>query len=650
MAEKVGEAFTEYFVKTGRAIKGLLGLDKAMARLEKSENKVAKGFVKFVRFVENNAAAAFKKGADLAKKFTVAIAFSGVAIVAATKAWAGGTDELGKAAQRLGITAQELEKLRFIGDLSAIGPETVTDAVKEMSLKITDAARNAKGPAAEAFNRLGINIKKFEKATNTGRLIMLSDALETVTDSSKNLQLRIAVLGETAGKEFGPLFAGGSDGIRKFSERVDELSGPVTEESLAAAAALNDEWAETMVVLSGISRLIFTKLSPVITRMIKRFKDWALANKKVIAARVDKFLKILLRLLEDFVPTLLKVIEGTVQLVSALGGIGPVMTIIGGAIAALSIKALALFGPLSPWIAGAIAIAATISAIAGSVRSVSDEVRDAKQRSRGASFRRTGEFTEDQLKGTQTGFDLLFSQELLEQTQKKIKKGAAQFEKDLGFDFDLFRPDVAGLEAAKAGQERFRSLLRLEKAQQKGVEVAEQAHSDARTKLSNENRRAQEEEDADKSKKKARLRARLQELQELNSRKKLRGKARRELLKLAKIFQVGVVGAPGGAGGSKTKTAEEKRPKSLQERIADLLGVGSGLSARTFRPAGLGTLVQHIDASVTFNVGDIDVTAPSVSSTSSPSQAGQQFGGAIFNVIGDKFRKALMAQKGMIVG
>lgn len=105
-------------------------------------------------------------------------------------------------------------------------------------------------------------------------------------------------------------------------------------------------------------------------------------------------------------------------------------------------------------------------------------------------------------------------------------------------------------------------------------------------------------------------------------------------------------------GGVKKKVAEADKPKSINELIAMAVGQSTGIGARQLQPAGLGTTINHIDASVKFEVGGITVEVPAgmAAAYSGAVKLGGDLGDAIRDALQPMLDGAFRAQRGQIIG
>ena len=98
----------------------------------------------------------------------------GVAGIAAfAKSNLDAADSMSKLSQRTGIAAPTLDKFRKVAELSDTSIQTLERAFPALSKNIDDAAQKAKGPAFDAFQRLGVSITDSSGKVRNADAVML---------------------------------------------------------------------------------------------------------------------------------------------------------------------------------------------------------------------------------------------------------------------------------------------------------------------------------------------------------------------------------------------------------------------------------------------------------------------------------------------
>jgi len=108
----------------------------------------------------------------------------------------------------------------------------------------------------------------------------------------------------------------------------------------------------------------------------------------------------------------------------------------------------------------------------------------------------------------------------------------------------------------------------------------------------------------------------------------------------------------GALKGVNQKLGQAGETQNLNDLIASAVGQGTGLGASRLQPAGLGTTIMHIDASVKFEVGGITVEVPAgmAAAYTGAVKIGGDVAEAARSALGEMVENAFRAQRGQIIG
>ena len=255
----------------------------------------------------------------------------GVAGIAAfAKSNLDAADSMSKLSQRTGIAAPTLDKFRKVAELSDTSIQSLERAFPALTKNMDMAAEKAKGPAFEAFQRLGVSVKDQSGNLRSADAVMLdiADRFQGMADGSEKAALASAVFGTRIGSELIPLLNSGGEAVRNMGTSL-------TQDFADKAAAFNDR----------------------LENMQEKFGDLAL------------------RLTEALLPaleSLVGIAEGALNAFNAMPG--PLQSIV-AAVAALS-AAMLILAPVIPLVTGAFSalaalkIGATIAGFAPVIASV----------------------------------------------------------------------------------------------------------------------------------------------------------------------------------------------------------------------------------------------------------------------------------------
>ncbi len=218
---------------------------------------------------------------DFAKKAGLAgvaigatMAAAGAAIGTAVKAAIDNADELSKAAQRVGVPIQELQRLKYAADLAGVSMEALSNGLKRMSFNIAKVAAGGGGPAAQAFSALGLSVRDAEgNLKNAGQIVdELAGKFGPMADSAGKTALAIAIFGKQ-GADLIPLLNEGSDGLAKLKAEADALGIVLSQETATAAEELNDNISRLKTVGEGLSTQLAAAMLPAMASVAQAMVD-----------------------------------------------------------------------------------------------------------------------------------------------------------------------------------------------------------------------------------------------------------------------------------------------------------------------------------------------------------------------------------------
>ena len=209
--------------------------------------------------------------ATAAKVGGVALAAVGTAAAAATTALvkqagevAAYGDNIDKASQKLGISAEAYQEWDAVLQHSGTSIDSMGIGMKTL------ATQAAKG--SDAFTQLGISQEKAASMSREDLFSQTITALQNVTDENKRAQLAQELFGRSA-MELGPLLNTSAAETQEMKNRVHELGGVMSNEAVKAAAAYQDNLQDMQTAISGVKRGIVQEFIPGLSQLMAAFTD-----------------------------------------------------------------------------------------------------------------------------------------------------------------------------------------------------------------------------------------------------------------------------------------------------------------------------------------------------------------------------------------
>lgn len=209
-------------------------------------------------------------------------AFAVGKIVSFTNSLLTSADAAAKTADALGMGIQEWQGWAYAAEQAGVKTEAMFSVLGKIQKGISDTATKGAGPAAEAFRKLGIEVKD-----SSGQLRGVTPVLDEVIDQLAGLEntterngILMGLFGEQ-GARLNPLFSQGAEGVRKARAELDELGFAFSDDF----ARQSEDFGSNLTRLErGVRGLAIQVLGPLLPYLIK-LSDAAVAFTKV-AVRV----------------------------------------------------------------------------------------------------------------------------------------------------------------------------------------------------------------------------------------------------------------------------------------------------------------------------------------------------------------------------
>lgn len=195
----------------------------------------------------------------------------GIGLVAAQF---GPIDATADAAERLGVSFQELKGLRLsVGEASGINDDgTIDTLITKLQVNLAEAAATGTGKAAEALKSLGLDAQQLLAAGPQKALEMISAQTSGMASQADRLKIAMELFGK-AGLEAVNLLKVGPEQLREANEWAQRNLG-VTDEQAAAVGTLNDLWGRLGSLGESFLQNLAAEVAPTLNEIIQSVLDW----------------------------------------------------------------------------------------------------------------------------------------------------------------------------------------------------------------------------------------------------------------------------------------------------------------------------------------------------------------------------------------
>jgi hypothetical protein len=199
---------------------------KSMKKMQRDMDKMQKGANKSFK----KTSMSFKNVATAAVAVGVAM---GVMIGAASKARLE-HEQLAKAA---GMTGDQFDNVAFAFSSVGIEAESASDMLRDLNIKIGEAAALGSGPAAEAMKLLGISMASIKDKSPEEQLLAINKAMDDMNVSGIEQRAIFDSLGSDLDK-LSPLLKNGAAGYKKLKAEAERLDVKIPQAALTSIADL----------------------------------------------------------------------------------------------------------------------------------------------------------------------------------------------------------------------------------------------------------------------------------------------------------------------------------------------------------------------------------------------------------------------------
>ena len=222
----------------------------------------------------------------LAKRITTGVAVAITALGAAAvatgkKLWdmanetAKAGDEIDKQSQKLGVSAENYQKLSYAMERCGADVEDFRKGATNISKTLAEVQDGA-DESATAIGQLGVSLKNTGGTMRSTEDVLL-DTIAALADMDDETE-RNAAANKIFGKsyqELAPLLNSGADGIRELMDEAEQYGMVMSDEAVKASAAFEDSLTKLKGTLGGIKNNLGAALLTPLTTLVDGFSDLA---------------------------------------------------------------------------------------------------------------------------------------------------------------------------------------------------------------------------------------------------------------------------------------------------------------------------------------------------------------------------------------
>lgn len=274
-------------------LKAILSAVDKMSPVLKSITATAKTTRKYVGDVGSSAVnLAGKIGMPLGLITGALAGFSVVGLKQTVGNFAALGDEVHKSAQRIGVSVDEYQRIKYVAGQSGVSAEELGSSMGRLNKNIAEVATGKGQDLAALFHKANISMRGANGQLRSATELLPELAALFARNGNAAVQARMgnAVFGKSW-QALAPLLQGGKEGIDELNARYKMLGISVEENGIIAGEKFGDQMDDMNQVMRSYGNTITSKLLPVLAPMLEGMIKWAVANKDLITTKITKFIE-----------------------------------------------------------------------------------------------------------------------------------------------------------------------------------------------------------------------------------------------------------------------------------------------------------------------------------------------------------------------
>ena len=192
-------------------------------------------------------------------------------VVAFTQEMVNAGDAIAATSSRLAIGTTELQELQHAATMSDVAVSTLESGMEGLSRRALGAVSGNR-TLARTFSQLGVELRdrNGQLRSSADLFTDLADGIAAVESPTERTGLAMRLFGG-AGADLVPLLARGSAGVAELRAEFHALGGGLSEETVEAAAELDDQFNRLDATTNALRGRIALYLLPVVERGVDLF-------------------------------------------------------------------------------------------------------------------------------------------------------------------------------------------------------------------------------------------------------------------------------------------------------------------------------------------------------------------------------------------
>lgn len=184
------------------------------------------------------------------------------ALISMTREAASNADDLLTLASVTGTTADSVQELNYMADLTDVSFDRIKDSLKETTNKMQEAATGT-GDAYEAYKRLKVEITNTDGSLRSAQDVFYDtiDALGEIKNQTERDALAMDLMSESA-QELNPLIDLGGEKMRAYAQEAHDMGYVLDNDALKSLQGVDDAYSRLQKTQEGVKNQLAAEFAP----------------------------------------------------------------------------------------------------------------------------------------------------------------------------------------------------------------------------------------------------------------------------------------------------------------------------------------------------------------------------------------------------
>ena len=225
-------------------------------------------------------------------------------------------DNIDKMSQKIGISAEEYQKLGYAFERSGANIDSLQGGMKTLNGVLVDAA-NGSEQAQAKLAAIGLTAEDLAGKSSDAQLNMVINALQGMEEGAERTAAATDLLGKSA-TELGPLLNMSAEDLEALKKEAEDYGMVMSDEAVKQSAEFEDSMTRLEGTVTGLRNRLVGQLLPGITKVtdgLAKMMSGQEGGTDDIAEGIGEFLEQIITLLPQFNAILVDVVKKLLELI-----------------------------------------------------------------------------------------------------------------------------------------------------------------------------------------------------------------------------------------------------------------------------------------------------------------------------------------------